>query len=292
MARSTTSLLGLGTWTDLDNPGAGSQSVSAGSIGLNANWIILDTCIGANLNADGSWKNAVIPAAALKSTVPDGATIIQDTSTKKLRVTNVSGDALGLGTDNLAAKIVTGAKIADHTITNLNMGNTGGSEPVDTANIKDGAVTLVKLGSDAIAVVAQSVLSLPSLALAASGNVAAGFTEWLESGGSLLTKIQFGFRKRASDKKLNFMISARASAGTWQLQVACYPFIPLSGATISTTLTGVNTSYSTTVPEVVTSLDISGYATDAIITVQINLCELTGGGIAKMQNPMVTVSNS
>jgi len=132
MSRSTTPNLGIGVHDEQDNPGAGSKTVAAGNVGLNGNWLLLDTAVGTGHNADGTHKADVIDGPNLKTTVAD-ATGIQ-----------LTGTPLKL---NLKDDGVTGAKIAAAFADNSTL-ETSAATGAKTIRIKDAGVTKAKLAAD------------------------------------------------------------------------------------------------------------------------------------------------
>lgn len=145
MARVGTTFLNLGMYLLGENPGAGSQVED--STGLNGNWFKLDVAVGTQHNSDGTHKDAVIDAASLKSTVVDGTTLLQDSSTKKLKVKDK-----GITATQINDAAITTTQIASATILQSNMAN--GS--IGTAQIIDDNVTTAKLADDAVTPAKQS----------------------------------------------------------------------------------------------------------------------------------------
>lgn len=111
MARVGTTNLNLGTWTDGENPGAGSQSVD--STGLNGNQIKLDNALGTQHNVDGTHKSDVIDGINIKASAVDGATLetTAATGTKTIRVKDG-----GIGTAKIADAAITAVKLANNVI--------------------------------------------------------------------------------------------------------------------------------------------------------------------------------
>ena len=130
MARVGTSNHDLGMWAQGENPGAGTQDQAAVGKALNDNWKKIDN-FAAGVNADGTFKSAVILPANLDPTVVDGVTLDQDTSTKKLKV-----HAQGVDTPQLKDGAVAAAKMA--------------TAAVGTGALIDGAVTEPKLAAGAV----------------------------------------------------------------------------------------------------------------------------------------------
>ena len=117
MARVATSQLGLGTWLDNENPGAGSQSIV--STGANGNMIILDIAVGTEHNADGTHKANKIDKGNLKTTVADGTTIEKD-ATVGLRVKDggitaakLAASSIPVGGSQVQAKAIAASMLAD-----------------------------------------------------------------------------------------------------------------------------------------------------------------------------------
>lgn len=115
MSRVTTSNLSLGVWDEADNPGAGSKTVAAGNVGLNGNWLILDTAVGVGHDSAGAHKSDVIDGPSLKTSVADGSTIQLTGSPLKLQVkddgvTGAKIAAAAVDDSTLEATAATGAK--------------------------------------------------------------------------------------------------------------------------------------------------------------------------------------
>ena len=148
MARIGTPNLGLGTWLDGENPGAGSQTVN--NTGLNGNWIKLDIVIGVGHNADGSHKAGIINTIQ----IVDAAI-----TTPKIADANVTTPKIADGaiiTVKIADQAVTTAKIADGAVGTTELLDAAVTTPkivdqgVTTPKIADGAVTAAKLAPGAI----------------------------------------------------------------------------------------------------------------------------------------------
>ena len=117
MSRVATSNLGLGTFLDGENPGAGSQTIR--STGLNDLAVELDIAVGTEHNADGTHKANKIDKAQLKTTVADGSTIEKD-ATVGLRVKDagitaakLAANAIAVGDDTVQAKAIAAPMLAD-----------------------------------------------------------------------------------------------------------------------------------------------------------------------------------
>jgi hypothetical protein len=163
----------LGTWTDGENPGAGSQSVD--NTGLNGNFLKIDAAVGAEHNANGTHKNDVIKGANL--TGGSGADRVVDNSTlettaatgaKQIRqkddgttgaklnanvVDNVTLEVsaatgskfLRVKANGIRAGALLGSgsgKIVDGTSINLNAGN--------ELEVPDAGITAAKLGAQSV----------------------------------------------------------------------------------------------------------------------------------------------
>jgi hypothetical protein len=139
MSRVATTNLALGTWTDGENPGAGSQSVD--STGLNGNFIKIDTAVGTGHTTAGAHKAHVITGENLHAGVVDGATMDYDTSSHYLKV-----KALGIAAAQLNTDAVETLKIKDANVTAAKLA----TDAVETAKIKDAQVTHAKMAADAI----------------------------------------------------------------------------------------------------------------------------------------------
>jgi hypothetical protein len=162
MARVGTPNLNLGTWTDNENPGAGSQTVD--NTGLNGDKIKIDTAVGTGHNADGSHKPAVIDGPSLKTTAADGSTLELAGSPAKLRIkdegiTGIKLNASVVDNDSLQVSASTGAKTLQ--LKQVKAGKILGSgtgKAVDASTIglngsnelevKDDAITSPKLSHD------------------------------------------------------------------------------------------------------------------------------------------------
>jgi len=157
--RVGTANLDLGTWPLGVNPGAGPQNVSetdptlAGQ-GSNGDQVKIDIAVGTQHNRNGTHKDAVIDAASLKSTTVDGSTLIQDASTKKLRIKNSGDGTPGVATANIQDAAVTNAKLATNAVTQSKIDDAavGTNELIDsavtTAKIADVNVTGAKISHD------------------------------------------------------------------------------------------------------------------------------------------------
>jgi hypothetical protein len=132
MSRGTTTNLGLPVYDEGDNPGAGSKTVSAGNVGLNAHPLIVDTALGTGHNADGTHKADVIDGPNLKTTAADASTI------------QLTGTPLKL---NIKDDGVTGAKIAAAFADGSTL-ETSAATGSKTIRIKDAGVTKAKLAAD------------------------------------------------------------------------------------------------------------------------------------------------
>lgn len=273
MARKGTTNLNLGSWTDKENPGAGSQDVD--NTALNGNWIKIDSALGPGHNADGSHKNAVIDGANLKSTAADGVSIVQDGGTKKLKVNSggiasshiadgaVTSNKIGSGaitSDKLGLLAVATGAIADASVTSAKLQDgavTGGK-------IADGTITAAKLAAGAAAGSGYVIFGDTRVAAAAAGSSAAPVTEWLETAALPSIKISTFIRPRAGDKYLKLIANAKTqNSKGWKVE--------LNFGGTAVTATGVNTSYDPVTHEVTLQIDISPYIVDVAVEVQVKL---------------------
>jgi hypothetical protein len=150
MSRVGTTFLDLGKYLDGENPGSGPQDGTPTN-GLNGDKDKIDLAVGTGHNADGTHKAAVIDAANLKSTVPDGSSLEQDATSKKLKI-----KALGVATEMLADDAVTKAKIAADTAGAGLKQNTDGSLSPDV----DGTTITVNGTTGKLVVTQLSGLSI------------------------------------------------------------------------------------------------------------------------------------
>ena len=162
MARVGTPNLNLGTWTDSENPGAGSQTVD--STGLNGDKIKLDTAVGTEHNADGTHKADKIDGPSLKTTVADGSTLQASGTPRKLSVKaeGIQGSHLNanvVDNDSLEVSAATGVKtVRIKTVKAGKILGAGTGKAVDGTTIglnasnelevKDAGLTATKLSHD------------------------------------------------------------------------------------------------------------------------------------------------
>lgn len=142
MARIATTNLALGTWEENENPSAGSQTV-ADAVGLNNNWLVLDTAVGTQHTAAGAHRDDTIGGASLLASIVDNSTLTYSAATGSK---NFLIKDLGVSTAKLAAGAVTTAKLGTGAVTS----NELGALAVIEAKINTGAVTNTKLGDDAV----------------------------------------------------------------------------------------------------------------------------------------------
>jgi hypothetical protein len=293
MARKGTTNLNLGTWTDKENPGAGSQDID--NTALNGNWVKIDNALGGGHNTDGTHKNGIIDGANLKSTVADGVTLVQDADSKKLKV-----NPAGIGTAHIADSAITGAKLNVGAVTTAKLAasavtsNELAANAVSTAKIQDGAVTGVKIADGAItsaklAAGATSgsgyiVFGDTRVAAAASGSSASAITEWEESGSALLAKISTLVRPRPGDKYIKLIANAKTlNSKGWKVE--------LNYGGTAVTATGTNTGYDPTTHEVVLQIDVTPIsANDIPVEVQVKLCTISTPNTASMTNVVLMMT--
>lgn len=160
MARLGTPNLNLGTWTDGENPGAGSQSVD--NTGLNGDKIKIDTAVGTEHNADGTHKADKIDGPSLKTTVADGSSLEATGTPRKIQV-----KALGIQKGHINSNVADGDSLQKNgtsgaleikTIKAGKILGTGTGKAVDGSTIqlngsnelelKDDGVTSAKISHD------------------------------------------------------------------------------------------------------------------------------------------------
>ena len=141
MGRIGTPNLNLGTYTDGEYPGAGSQSVD--SDGLNGNALKIDRAVGTEHNADGSHKANVIKGSNLVQT---GGDSVVDGATLEFNANKIRAKDGGISAAKLATDAVETLKIKDANVTAAKLA----ADAVETAKIKDANVTAIKLAADAV----------------------------------------------------------------------------------------------------------------------------------------------
>ena len=300
MSRIETSNLRLGMWTDGENPGAGTQNQAAIGTGLNDNWKIVDNAIGAAHNADGSHKSAVIDAVHLKATVADGATLVQDTGTKKLKIPDG-----GVGSAQIATSAVTSAKIASGAVGSAHLGAAAVTSAaiatgaiglaqladggVATAKLADAAVTLAKLDSATRLITGFSLYASATEAGAAAGQTAAAGTEWAETATYDVIKVRCMFYKQSNLKTLRLFGKARTSdpsqAWTVMLLAADYGGSVVASANAA----GTNTAYNS-YAEATIALDISALSNGTMYEVYVKLRIAGGGATANLKQLQLCVT--
>ncbi|MFI5250791.1 MAG: hypothetical protein ACHQQQ_00040 [Bacteroidota bacterium] len=293
MARKGTTKLNLGTWSDKENPGAGSQDVD--NTALNGNWIKLDTSLGAGHNADVTHKNAIIDAANLKSSVADGLTLVQDSGTKKLKV-----NSSGIGTTQLADGCVTTAKIADDAVTTAKLATSAVTtneladsavatakiqdSAVTEAKIADGAITSAKLASGAAAGSGYMIFNDMRLAALTPGSSAAIVSEWEETSATPTVKFSALVHPRPGDKYLKLIAHAKTlNSKGWRVE--------LNYGGTAVTATGFNTSYDVMTHEVILQIDISSISSpDTVVEAQVKLSVINITNSAYMTDVVLMVT--
>jgi hypothetical protein len=156
MARVATSNLGLGTFADGENPGAGSQSIR--STGLNDLPIALDIAVGGEHNADGTHKANKIDKGNLKTTVCDGA------STEKDASVGIRVKALGILSGMLAAASVIAGKLCQSGAGKVADLVTIGFNASNELEVKDAGISSVKLGyKEYVALLSQNYTEAPTV---------------------------------------------------------------------------------------------------------------------------------
>jgi hypothetical protein len=263
MSRKGTSNLNLGTYTDGENPGAGSQDVD--NTGLNGNWIKIDTAVGTDHTTAGAHKSAVIDGANLKSTVADGSTIVQDGGTKKLGI-----PASGITATQLAADAVETAKIKNANVTTAKLAtgavtaNELAMDSVSTVKIQDGAVTAAKLASGVAGGSGYMLFGDERVAAAGAGNAVAAITEWQETSATAFVKISVMYYYRSTDKYIRLRANAKnTNTKGWRVELSV-------GAT-TVVQSGVNTSYDLTTYEVFIDVDVEAIFGAMIVPTEVTI---------------------
>lgn len=249
MARIATTLLGLGTWGYRENPGAGTQDLTAIGTGLNDNWKIIDTALGTGHNTNGTHKADVIDGPSLKTTVADGSTLELAGSPLKLRIKD-----LGVTTAKLNDLAVTGAKIANATI----------------AEAKLDAALQAKLVTRTVA---RTLYNNAKEAGTAAGNTPAAFTEWGETSASAVKKISFWFVKKPGETTMKLVALLKGSAGG----VTARGQLEVGGSLVYAQVTG------TTYDVGNCAVDISALIDDLEYQVDVSLSMTAGAGTAYLK---------
>lgn len=300
MARTETTNLKLGMWTDGENPGAGTQNQSAIGTGLNDNWKIIDNTMGAGHNPDGSHKTAIIDGPNLKSTAVDGVTIVQDGVTRKLRVPDG-----GIGAAQLAVASVSAATLGASAVTtpNIAAGAVTGNEiaiaAVGTAHLTDGAVTPVKIQDGAVdmskldsGVKIMTGVTLYANATEAGGNpgqAPSPGTEWQETANYDVIKVRCWFYKQTGMKTLRLYGKGRTSDPMQAWTVTMLAADTAGSVLASAATSGVNVMYGSNA-EVGIAIDISGLAAGAMYEVYVKLRTGGNGATALMKQLQVVVT--
>lgn len=165
MALVLTTNLSLGTWTDGENPGAGSQTVD--NTGLNGNWLKLDAAVGTEHNANGTHKDDKIAGASIKAAFADGSTLEMSaaTSTKTIRVKDDG---------------VTGAKLNANVVDDSTL-EVSAATGTKTLRIKDSGVTQAKMAvKEYAAMLEQASTDAPSATVLS--NTLGGTVVWARTG--------------------------------------------------------------------------------------------------------------
>lgn len=303
MAYVVTPRLGLGTWPDGENPGAGSQTVI--SAGLNGNWLILDEAVGLQHNANGTHKTDIIDGPNLKTTVADGVMIALTGSPLKLGIINDSLTKLKLNNDvadgdtlerhatskflqikagGVKAGTIRGAgagKAVDDATINLNGAN--------ELQVKPASIGITQLTTALADSQSYVLFGTPQEAGSAIGNAVSNHLGYTETSTTKVLKVRALFRKRAIDKTLKINARVRVSGGaTWKVTADVFQILG-GGATVGGNLTGTNSAYSVTTEDCQFNVDISGLATDRIHAVDISLSIATGVGQADMIGVVLSI---
>ncbi len=265
MARGETTNLDLGVWDEGDNPGAGSKTESTGNVGLNKNWLILDTALGVGHNADGSHKADSIDGPALKTTVADASTIQLTGSPLKL---NVKDDG------------ITGAKIAAAAVDGSTL-EASAATGAKAFRIKDDGVTGAKL---AAGIVDDSTLE----ATAATGTKTfrvkdAGITGAKISHSNMRTKNYFQFTTAGVDGYAYVgSIQCGSSYGQPMLRAGCATGLAIRQAD--------GTVYSQAIDYAASGAATAGrFAADDVLSVEVDASSQTV--ILKISGTAVTALN-
>lgn len=282
MARVGTTNLNLGTWTDGENPGAGSQTID--NTGLNGNFIKLDTAIGTGHTTAGAHKEDSIHKAALHSDVVDGSTLEKDAVNEYLKV-----KALGITAAQIATDAVETAKIKDANVTAAKLA----TDSVETAKIKDANVTAAKL-VDASITVTKLAAGVPSkyllysehrVAAITAGATPAAASEWTETATSPVNKIAVHFVKRSTSKYLRIFCDVTVSTSLPPNGEIGYIQIECDGATATKSNPGGVSNFITT------ALDISGLITDRIYEAKVNMYVNVATTTIKMRKPTLILTD-
>lgn len=293
MARIGTPNLNLGTWTDGEDPGAGSQTVD--SDGVNGDRLKLDTSVGAGHTKAGAHKDDIIDGRNIKSSAVDGATLDVSASSgvKVLKVKDT-----GIDTAQLKDSAVTTVKIANNAVDSTKLKSSASVDAdraVTTDHIRDAAITASKLagGITIGQLVAQNVdfqmLGDPRVAGGSPGNTPAANTEWTETSGSYVVKLS-AFIYLPASQGYKYLI-VRAGAKTSSALYLAKMLVEVTNSNGSASGSGVysGTAYGASRLDITSGLiDIGALAAiGGIYEVKISLASDTGGGTATLRNPII-----
>ena len=257
MSRTATATNGLlWTWSDNDNPGAGTKGVTkaAGGTGLNANWETLDVSVGTEHNANGTHKNDVITGANLNSNVVDGSTleVSSPTGTKVLRI-----KAAGVQMSHLnQAGATTGQAIT--------WTGSAWAPGSPTPAVADSSITRAKLvqylggfGIDPdIRVAAVAPASVP-----------AAETEWTETSASYVNKVKAFIVKRATQKYARLIAEIKSAGATVNMDIQLSAAAPIAGGSVSASASDASGAWT----QVDFQLDISTLTDNALVEYTIEM---------------------
>lgn len=258
MSRTATAAFGyLWTWSDNDNPGAGTKGVTkaAGGTGINANWETCDVVMGTGHNTNGTHKNDTITGANLNANVVDDSTlqVSAGTGTKVLRIKDAG---------------VTMVKIAQAGATSgqaITWSGSAWAPGSPTAVIADGYITRAKLAS----MLGGFMIDVdPQNAGTAPGNTPAAETEWTESSASYVAKVRRTIVKRATHKYARLIAEIKSAAATIGMDIQLLASEPIAGGPSKSASTG---DASGTWTPIEFSVDISDMTNDAIVQLTVSI---------------------